>query len=269
MQSQQSVKKMATRLEAWVTSRRLGLILSTFPFLFPSVTNAVQRPLQIGECQLPPAQTYPLPPSLAQWQDTEQRGDYFDQVQPTPWGYLIWLQFPIRVYIQAPEGPASTASFQRTQAWFEAIQHALHDWKPYLPLVLTETPEMADIRVWRSQPPIQRRPDGQLERIRAAETRYEFYLQPTGGTPRLAHRFQIFLTPNQSAAHTLATARHELGHALGIWGHSLQATDALYFSQVRQSPSISPRDINTLKRVYEHPTQLGQPCGITSDLPGH
>ena len=34
-------------------------------------------------------------------------------------------------------------------------------------------------------------------------------------------------------------------------------TDVLYFSQVRNPPAISARDVNTLKRVYEQPTRLG------------
>ncbi|MFN4955672.1 MAG: peptidase, partial [Aphanizomenon sp.] len=31
----------------------------------------------------------------------------------------------------------------------------------------------------------------------------------------------------------------------------------MYFSQVRNPPFISVRDVNTLKRVYEQPTGLG------------
>jgi predicted Zn-dependent protease len=30
-----------------------------------------------------------------------------------------------------------------------------------------------------------------------------------------------------------------------------------YFSQVRNPPPISPRDVNTLKRIYQQPTSLG------------
>jgi hypothetical protein len=33
----------------------------------------------------------------------------------------------------------------------------------------------------------------------------------------------------------------------------------MYFAQVRTPPVISARDINTLKRVYQQPTQLGWP----------
>jgi predicted Zn-dependent protease len=33
----------------------------------------------------------------------------------------------------------------------------------------------------------------------------------------------------------------------------------MYFSQVREPPPISARDINTLKRIYQQPTRLGWP----------
>jgi hypothetical protein len=34
-------------------------------------------------------------------------------------------------------------------------------------------------------------------------------------------------------------------------------TDVMYFAQTRDIPPISSRDINTLKKVYQQPTQLG------------
>lgn len=113
----------------------------------------------------------------------------------------------------------------------------------------------ADVVIECRTPPLQ--VNGDLLRARSAETRYEIYSQPIENQVVLRHRFIIQLRPDLTANYTQAAARHELGHALGIWGHSPLETDALYFSQVRQSPLISVRDVNTLKRVYEQPTQLG------------
>ena len=73
----------------------------------------------------------------------------------------------------------------------------------------------------------------------------------------LCHRFEITINPTQSGDYLRAAVRHEFGHALGIWGHSPEATDALYFSQTRTPAAISDRDLNTLKRIYEQPTRLG------------
>lgn len=238
---------------------------------------AITDDLPLGQlrAKLPAAKVHPLPPTLANWQDPANSGDYFNQVQPTSFGYLVWSHFPVQVYIelpitdrrdQAPQGNASDPS-RRAQDWSEAVLQAVDEWSAYLPLAVTDQPAQADIQIWRAVPPIQRRPDGQLARIRSAETSYAFYLQEDAqGQTVLAPRYRIFLSPNQTATYTVASARHELGHALGIWGHSSSKSDALYFSQVRRSPPISRRDVNTLKRLYQQPTRLGWPLKAESSF---
>jgi predicted Zn-dependent protease len=192
---------------------------------------------------------HPLPPTLGQWQDPQNSGDYFSSVKPTEVGYLVWSKFPIKVYIDS-----RSSSTKQAQAWFNSVFQAVQEWNVYLPLVVVEQPEAADITILRSHPPLNRK----IPRARSAETRYELYISKAiPGV--LSHRCTILLSPSQTNNYLQAAARHELGHALGIWAHSPVKTDALYFAQVRNPPPISPRDINTLKRVYEQPTRLGWP----------
>lgn len=205
---------------------------------------------------------HPLPPQLAQWNDPSNAGDYFDQIQPVSIGYLIWSRFPVTVYVEPLKSGEQPDSFggARSQTWINAVTTAIREWNQYLPLQQVSQPGTADIQVWRSAPPLQferDRPNAppRLGRVRAAETRFQLYSTPPAKI--LSHRFTILLRPDQAPQYTLATARHELGHAIGIWGHSQQPSDVLYFSQVGQPPLISARDINTLKRIYQQPTQLG------------
>lgn len=222
---------------------------------------------------LPPLESHPLPSKLVQWQDVTHSGDYFSQVKPTEVGYLVWSQFPIKVYVE-PRASLSeqSAEAEKSRKWVEAVLQAVREWGVYLPLEVVNESAIADIRVERSRPSLQatfnrRTGEFQLPRVRAAETRYEFYIrQAAGNQTVLSHRFTIQLSPTQAPEYTLASARHELGHALGIWGHSPVETDTMYFSQVRNPPLISSRDVNTLKRVYQQPTRLGWPLPDSTPL---
>lgn len=195
----------------------------------------------------PAAQIHPLPAALEQWQDPQHQGDYFDQVKITRVGYLVWSQFPVKVFVQP--APALLPLIQ--QKWPKAVDQAIQDWQAYLPLEIATDTSQADIVISAVDPT--QRSQG---RIRSAETRFKLYVDDQN---HLSHRCTIQVRANQTETYIAAAVRHELGHALGIWGHSPLATDALYFSQVRTPAPISARDMNTLKRVYQQPTRLGWP----------
>jgi predicted Zn-dependent protease len=248
-------------------SLSLGLALATIGFIVSSAFWVSAAPLSKN---LPPLQVHPLPSTLANWRDRSNQGDYFDQIQPLPVGALIWSQFPVKVYIESPTVTASTESptvaaakldDKQAQTWTLAVTAAVTEWQAYLPLQVVAHPEPADITIWRSPPPWVKggvKPGDRNYRVRSAETRYELYIQETDNTRSvLSHRCTVWLRPSQTPQYIQAAARHELGHALGLWGHSPLQTDALYFSQVRNPAAISSRDVNTLRRIYQQPTRLG------------
>jgi predicted Zn-dependent protease len=207
---------------------------------------------------LPPAKVHALPSSLATWKPNNQ-GDYFQQIKSTPLGYLVWSQFPLKVYVDSVT-PENTAANQRFQQWTVTARKAIAEWNMYLPLQEVASKDQADILILRSEPQraIKFNSDTGLYNIpRAvtAQTNYKFYL--TKNPAAIAMRMTMQVSPNFTGVSLLATIRHELGHALGIWGHSPEAGDALYFSQVSNPPAISKRDINTLKKIYQQPTRLG------------
>ena len=209
---------------------------------------------------LPPLKVHPLPESLRNWKDNNGSDDYFNRIESTPLGYLVWSQFPVKVYIEQPVSFSDSAADKRFQQWVAAVEQAIAQWDEYLPLEIVSEAETADITVWRSQPErkAKRNPDTGLfdiPRAVTAETKYQFYLESDSSI--VAHKMTVYISPNFAGVSLLATIRHELGHALGIWGHSPNIEDALYFSQVSNPLPISNRDINTLKKIYRQPTKLG------------
>ena len=198
---------------------------------------------------LPPQKSHPLPSTLARWQDETNSGDYFEEIKPTKYGYLIWSQFPVKVYLET----LNTVNNNQSQKWIDTVSQTVEEWNNYLPLKIVENPELADIIILRKSPPLKFTPGSRIPRARSAETRYKVYTFDN----TLYHRFTILLSPSQTGKYLLAASRHELGHALGIWGHSKEESDALYYSQVRNPPLVSARDVNTLKKIYQQPTSLG------------
>ncbi|MEZ4575727.1 MAG: matrixin family metalloprotease [Vampirovibrionales bacterium] len=56
-------------------------------------------------------------------------------------------------------------------------------------------------------------------------------------------------------------ALHEIGHCLGIRGHSDVATDIMYYSMDRRVNDLSDRDINTIRMLYARKPDITNPIG--------
>lgn len=250
----------------------LGLLISTVPLGIPVPLGTLKGMAEAPKTQtianppeqnrLPTPRPHPMPPQLAQACEaiasptagTSQPRGYFDAVETLPVGYLVWSRFPVSIYVE----PLTDVHESIRLRWNQAIAIALQDWGQYIPLEETSNPEAAAIRVRPVQPPIRQSSDGTF-RAQSGETRYEFDVQRVNDDQVLMQKLSVAVKPGQATRQLEATLRHELGHAFGIWGHSRNPEDALYYSQVASPPTVSSGDIVTLCEVYRQPTSVGWP----------
>ena len=134
------------------------------------------------DSNLPPAKVHPLPQFLADWQDETESGDYFNRIESTPLDYLIWNQFPVKIYVEQPLSASleKTAEDRRFQEWVATVKKAIADWQVYFPLQEITDRETADIIILRSQPDREIKIDSQtglfdIPRALTARTTYKFF----------------------------------------------------------------------------------------------
>ncbi len=212
--------------------------------------------------------TYPLPPRLEAVLEPQGSGDYFDQITPSPQGYLLWSSWPVQVYLEPSRSDPGTAEAHRQAVWLTQAEGAIADWSRYFPLEITHDLAQANIVILRKQPPL-RWENGQLSRARHAETRFRIIRdRDAQGQACLHHQQTVYVGDRQGPQQLRGTLRHELGHALGLWGHSPNPDDVLYTGQIADPPAISQNDINTLGKLYGQPTRLGCLGGLSETAHG-
>ena len=197
----------------------------------------------------------PYPQALQPSHYVSSASDYYFEIAETSES-AKWNAFPIKVSI----GNVPTAN------WAQGAREAFSIWKEMFPMALTADPEEADIRfVWDA--------DQEMESGAMGEEMDWVQFRRVGNelTGRKVAFISFDLSHNWSKDEMRALVLHELGHALGIRGHSPSKGDIMYFQVQEKNRQVrvpgvyypiawkslvskpSPRDLNTLIRLYNTP----------------
>lgn len=232
------------------TSLRTAPEPALAPMAQPAVPPLAVPPLAVPQPGVPqpgvPDPAVPLPP------------DYRLRLRPTALGWPILKRWCVWV----EPAPAGQPADRWQQRWSEAVDQALGHWADLLPLQRVERPEAAQILLLRRRPARQLDADG---RLRASHGRALLSLRQVdrGQGLNLEPLVHVVLSPGQRAEALQATALHELGHGLGLWGHSESSHDVM---AARPGPKpilrLSERDRATLAWLYSQSTRFGQPLSL-------
>ena len=180
-----------------------------------------------------------------------QRQGYASSIATTSLGppvlkhWCVWVQ------------PSDASPANRwDQRWLNAVCSALTTWGALVPLTRVDSPEQANVMIWRQRPA--RRLVAGVWRASNGRTQLQVVDVQRQDRRRLELQVKVMVSPGLRAEALQATALHELGHAFGLWGHSSVPTDALAISQ-GESPVLVPseRDRLTLAWVMRQATRFG------------
>ena len=203
--------------------------------------------------------------------ETAQTSDYFEQVTLFSGGRITrFTQMPIRVHISPT---------LKALPYLAEIRYALRTWETAtdgkIRFQETETLEQADIRVTSTY-------TGRLSfldtQLGSAElTRLEQGTYTVSSTNAQAQSKNADQVSNTAVDFTVevilvlesdgttgelsqekmrTVCLHEFGHAIGLWGHSPSNDDVCHAMATAQHPT--PRDINTLLKIYNTPLHTPQ-----------
>jgi tetratricopeptide (TPR) repeat protein len=193
--------------------------------------------------------------------DAENSHDYF--ALATFYRITKWHEhsFPLKVFI--PKSDTINLKYFNP-AFTGAVRQAFDDWreasKGLVSFTFVEDPTQANIDcAWKERPAGHVAMEGGLcEMFMDLKDHYLIKASIT-----------LFLEREKSAQEMTTVALHEIGHSLGIDGHSSRPTDVMFEELVtrtadKNAMKISGRDANTLAKLYSPEVKVTQQVNAPS-----
>jgi predicted Zn-dependent protease len=239
--------EMVDRRKAIADWRRFGDVAANDPNFKYQVGQGNAR-IQILEAL--PAYPQTLEPSRY----VPSASDYYGEIAESSESER-WRSFPVKVWIgNVPNGN-----------WAQGTREAFNIWHDMVPLELTAEMDEADIRFnWDNSVEGGGEAGEEIDWVQFRRVGNEL-------TGRKVAFVSVDLSRRWSKDEMRAIALHELGHALGIKGHSDSKNDIMYWQMQEKSHQVrvpgvyypyawkslvskpSQRDLNTLIRLYNTP----------------